>query len=49
MSASSIPKVKAVIRSLDIRRCRELWERAQKCTDGKEIRILLEAELKDIL
>lgn len=49
MSASSIPKVKAVIRSLDIGRCRELWERAQKCTDGKEIRILLEAELKDIL
>lgn len=49
MSASSIPKVKAVIRSLDISRCRELWERAQKCTDGKEIRILLEAELKDIL
>ena len=49
MSASSIPQVKAVIRSLDIGRCRELWERAQKCTDGKEIRILLEAELKDIL
>lgn len=49
MSASSIPKVKAVIRSLDISRCRELWERAQKCSDGKEIRNLLETELSDIL
>lgn len=49
MSASSIPKVKAVIRSLDTGRCSELWQQAQRCTDGKEIRILLETGLKDIL
>ncbi len=49
MSASSIPPVKAVIRSLDTYRCRELWDQAKKYTDGKQIRQLLETELKDIL
>jgi phosphotransferase system enzyme I (PtsI) len=49
MSASSIPLVKEVIRSLDTGRCRELLGQAQKFTDGKEIRQLLEEELKDIL
>jgi len=49
MSASSIPQVKAVIRSLDIARCRELWQQAQQFTDGSQIRQLMERELKDIL
>lgn len=49
MSASSIPQVKAIIRSLDTYRCRELWEQAKKYTDGKQIRQLLETELKEIL
>lgn len=49
MSASSIPQVKAVIRSLDTNRCKELWKQAQSFTDGSQIRQLLETELKDIL
>lgn len=49
MSASSIPQVKAVIRSLDTKRCKELWQQAQQYSDGSDIRQLLEAELKDIL
>ena len=49
MSASSIPQVKAVIRSLSSLRCQELWAMAKECTEGSHIRRLLEAELKDIL
>lgn len=49
MSASSIPQVKAVIRSLDIARCRELWQQAQQFTDGSQIRRLMEEALQDIL
>jgi phosphotransferase system enzyme I (PtsI) len=49
MSASSIPQVKAVIRSLDSTRCRELWQQAQQFTDGRAIRQLMEDELKGIL
>ncbi|NLO87030.1 MAG: phosphoenolpyruvate--protein phosphotransferase [Firmicutes bacterium] len=49
MSASSIPQVKAVIRSLDIARCRELWQQAQQFTDGSQIRQLMEEALQDIL
>lgn len=49
MSASSIPQVKAVIRSLDTKRCQELWKQAQLLTDGSEIKQLLEEELKEIL
>ena len=48
MSASSIPQVKAVIRGLDIASCTELWHQAQKLTDGRQIRELLERELGEI-
>lgn len=49
MSASSIPQVKAVIRSLSSSQCRNLWEQAKQLTDGREIRALLEKELAGIL
>lgn len=46
MSASSIPQVKAVIRSLSIERCQELWKQARELTDGSKIKQLLDEELK---
>lgn len=49
MSASSIPQVKAVIRSLSSSQCRNLWEQAKQLTDGRDIRALLEKELAGIL
>jgi phosphotransferase system enzyme I (PtsI) len=49
MSASSIPQVKAVIRSLDSTRCQELWEQVQQFTDGNQIRQLMEKELEGML
>ena len=49
MSASSIPRVKSVIRSLSSNRCLELWEQAQEFSDGNAIRHLLETELKGLL
>jgi phosphotransferase system enzyme I (PtsI) len=48
MSASSIPQVKAAIRSLSYSRCRELWEEARELSEGREIRKLLEAALPQI-
>lgn len=49
MSATSIPQVKAVIRSLSRQRCLELWDQAKQCEEGDQIRQLLEKELAPIL
>lgn len=49
MSASSIPQVKAMIRSLSSAGCRELWAQARQMVAGDQIRRFLEKELKDLL
>lgn len=45
MSASSIPQVKSVIRSLDSNKCKELWERAKQMEIGTQIKEMLEQEI----
>lgn len=49
MSASSIPQVKEVIRSLSREACLKLWEEVKQHTDGKETEALVKEFLKDIL
>lgn len=49
MSASSIPQVKEVIRSLSREACLKLWEEVKLHTDGKETEALVKEFLKDIL
>lgn len=49
MSASSIPQVKAVIRSLDSKQCRELWQKVRQHTDGRQTEEMMQQLLKPIL
>ncbi|MTI94561.1 MAG: phosphoenolpyruvate--protein phosphotransferase [Firmicutes bacterium] len=49
MSASSIPVVKNLIRSLDSKRCQEIWKEVQNYTDGKQIEELLRKEFAEII
>ncbi len=49
MSASSIPSVKAVIRSLDSTECQKLWEKVREIDDGRETEKIMEEIVKPIL
>ncbi len=49
MSASSIPSVKAVIRSMDSTECKKLWERVRDIDDGRETAKIMEEIVKPIL
>ena len=49
MSASSIPQVKEVIRSLSRVACLKLWQEVKNHTDGKETEALVKEFLQDIL